>query len=119
MPEWHKGFGTRAEILAHAFAHAMADAVVMKNVGQEATKRHMIDQYDIDLDDVEDCLNSFCRMYLDPQGLRSDESADEIDGDRGTMGAFFIGLLTGWGYANLNDHKFPDENDDDDAPLAS
>ena len=114
MPEWVQGFKTRGEVLEHALAHALADAVVMKNLGDKISKVHLHHAYDIDLDDVETCMEKFLRAYLDPTGLRGDEPLEALEGDSGVMGAFFIGILAGWRYCQLNDHTFPSKEGAED-----
>jgi hypothetical protein len=111
MVDWVQGFRSREEVLQHATAHAFADASAMKAMGDRVTNIHLRKTYDLDLQDVENIMHAFIRTYLDPTGLRSEEPVESLEGDSGVLGAFFIGMLAGWRYNQLNDHGF--EGDDE------
>jgi hypothetical protein len=113
MPEWVQGFRNRGEVLEHATAHALADAAFMKALGDRLSKAHLHHVYDIDIADVENVMEAFIRTYLDPGGLRQDEPVENLEGDSGVLGAFFVGMLAGWRYCHTNDHTFKTPDDEE------
>ena len=113
MPgSWVKAPSSRLEVLEMAFHKALHDAMAMKEITEEACAALMNANYDMNLDDLEEVIEHFTRAYLDPNGLRADESVEDLDGDSGVIGAYFIGVMTGWRYHQYNDHAFKEEEEE-------
>jgi hypothetical protein len=110
MVTWVKGHSTRSELMEQSFQAALNDAVTMKHMGDEASGAKLDMTYDVSLKDVENALETFIRIYLDPEDLHDDEPAVTLDPEGTASGAFFIGFLTGWRYRHYNDHSFNDED---------
>lgn len=106
MVTWVKSHGNRTELMEQSFAAALSDGVAMKAMGDEGSGAKLDVQYDVGIKDVEAILETFLRIYLDPEDLRDDESASELDPDGTAGGAFFLGFMTGWRYRHYNDHEF-------------
>jgi hypothetical protein len=106
MVTWVKGHRTRSELMEQSFAAALSDGVAMKSMGDEASGAKLDIHYDVNLKDVEAILETFLRIYLDPEDLYEGRSAMELDPEGTAGGAFFLGFMTGWRYRHYNDHEF-------------
>jgi hypothetical protein len=109
MVTWAKGHSTRGELMEQSFKAALNDAVSMKHMGDEASAAKLDMTYDVELQDVENIIDTFLRVYLDPEDLHEDEPAMELDPEGNAAGAFFLGFLLGWRYRHYNDHEFNKE----------
>ena len=106
MVTWVKSHANRTELMEQSFAAALSDGVTMKHTGDEASAAKLDMTYDVTLSDVEKILETFLRIYLDPEDLHEEESATELDPEGTAGGAFFLGFMTGWRYRHYNDHEF-------------